>query len=84
MMAGGCRWEQEGYHHLCTLPPTEVLPQDPAAFGARVGKEVQVGKIMVLCVVYSILDDYGVVVHAGCDVPCDLTAAFCRSLKHDW
>lgn len=32
-------WE-EGNHHLRTVPPTEVVPQDPAAVGARAGEEV--------------------------------------------
>lgn len=41
-MTGG-RWgRQEGHHHLRTVPSAEVLPQDPDAFGARAGEEVQV------------------------------------------
>lgn len=44
-VAAGGRWgRQEGHYHLRTVPSAEVLPQDPDAFGARAGEEVQVRK----------------------------------------
>ena len=42
LLPGGRRGRQEGHHHLRTVPPLEVLPQDSDALGARAGEEVQV------------------------------------------
>lgn len=61
---GGRGWWEEGHNHLRAVPSFEVLPQDPAALGARTGEEVQVNT--------------GVMTHSGtCVNPEKIPVVYC-------